>query len=246
VIVVVALLSMTAVILAPMSSAQSQSQLTVASEDGNGKPISTYYTISSRGQTMSVGFTPITVSLNDGASYTVVVANSGSCDFQRWSDGGTSPSRIVPINNGTQLVAIYSCGSQPGGGPGTITIYDHRMPQPDWAPCFAASCTNPLAPCKSNCTGPSASMWVILYNSTGGVVKTGLSNERGLTFSGLTIGATYYLFPADCDNCHNSTHSVLFSHWGDDGSSKRPRAIVVTNSSLNFDAWYTCTNGCGG
>ena len=41
---------------------------------------------------------------------------------------------------------------------------------------------------------------------------------------------------------HTATHDVVFDHWGD-GSNVRPLAASVGSS---LDAWYSCTNGCGG
>ncbi len=73
------------------------------------------------------------------------------------------------------FTAVYDCVG-PIDYDGTITIYDHRTPQPDWAACFALVC--------SAGAGPGASMWVSLYDSAGNVVATGFSNENGLTFTG--------------------------------------------------------------
>jgi hypothetical protein len=168
----------------------------------------------------------------------------------------TSNPRVFTATSGTiTLTADYNCsGSSSGGGgsggsggssatagesgagPGTITIYDHRVPQSDWAQCFALVCNAG--------TGPGASMWVVLYDSAGTVVATGFSNEDGLTFTGLTPYATYYLYPSDCDLCHGSNHDVLFSYWGNNGLTTRPLAVSANGAFV--DAWYTCTNGCGG
>ena len=130
-------------------------------------------------------------------------------------------------------------------GSGTITIYDHRVYATYWAPCFATACTNPTAWCTTSCTGPGASMWVSLCSDPGcsNVVATGFADEGGHTFTGLTAGATYYIYPSDCDLCHGSTHDVLFDHWGTGGNT-RPLAVIADGTSV--DAWYTCTNGCGG
>ncbi len=86
-------------------------------------------------------------------------------------------------------------------------------------------------------------MWVVLYDGSGNEVATGFSNENGLVFSGLSPSATYYVYPSDCDQCHGSTHDVLFSQWAT-GSTTRPLAVVANGGYV--DAWYTCTNGCGG
>ena len=89
-------------------------------------------------------------------------------------------------------------------------------------------------------------MWVVLYDSAGTIVASGFSNENGLTFTGLNVNATYFIYPTDCDLCHGGTHDVLFSFWGggSTGSSTRPLAVIANGASL--DAWYTCNNGCGG
>jgi hypothetical protein len=86
-------------------------------------------------------------------------------------------------------------------------------------------------------------MCLVLYDSAGNVVATGFADENGHTFTGLSASATYYVYPADCASCHGSTHDVLFNHWGS-GSTTRPLAVTATGTSL--DAWYICTNTCGG
>jgi hypothetical protein len=85
-------------------------------------------------------------------------------------------------------------------------------------------------------------MYFELRDSSGGVVQSGYADENGYTFTGLDPSATYYVYPVDCNGCHGSTHDVVFDHWGD-GNTARPRAATVGSS---LDAWYSCTNGCGG
>jgi hypothetical protein len=116
-----------------------------------------------------------------------------------------------------------------------ITVYAHRIPADYWDPCFATTCNAG--------TGPGASMYIVLFDSSGNVVQTGFADENGYTFSGLNPVATYYVYPTDCDNCHGSTHDVVFQYWGDNHSSTRPRAAMV---GANLDAWYSCTNNCAG
>jgi hypothetical protein len=123
-----------------------------------------------------------------------------------------------------------------------ITVFAHRGLASYWDPCFALSCTNPYYPCNTTCTGPGALVFFSLSDSTGKVVQTGFADENGYTFTGLSPGATYYLYPQDCNLCHGSTHNVVFGHWGD-WSAVRPRAVTVGGS---LDAWYYCTNGCSG
>jgi hypothetical protein len=116
-----------------------------------------------------------------------------------------------------------------------ITVYAHRIPAPYWAPCFATTC--------SAGTGPGATMYFELYDSSGNIVKSGYADENGYTFLGLNPLVTYYVYPDDCDNCHGSSHDVVFQYWGDNYSAERPRAATVGTS---LDAWYSCTNNCAG
>jgi hypothetical protein len=172
-------------------------------------------------------------------AYSLQVYAYGSCTFSHWSDGAVSdPMTFTATGAALSFTAVYNCVGAAIENNGTITIYDHRTPQSDWAPCFALVCN--LG------TGPGAAMYVTLYGANGTVVGTGFSNENGLTFTGLNPSATYYLYPADCDLCHGSTHDVLFSHWGDGNNSTTTRPLPVTANGTSVNAWYICTNGCGG
>ena len=83
-------------------------------------------------------------------------------------------------------------------------------------------------------------MYFDLYDSAGNLVQSAYADEHGFTFTGLTPGATYYLYPDDCDMCHTSLHDVVFEHWGD-GTTARPIAVQI---GANMSAWYSCTNEC--
>ena len=234
----------------------SGSSVTVNSVDSNNNPISGYYVglLDSSGNTLSSGFTTVTFTTTSGTAYQVQASGYGTCAFTKWSDGiVNNPRAFTATTTAMTFTAVYNCGGSGGGsggggseggaGPGTITIYDHRIPASYWADCFATTCTNPLASCDTSCTGPGASMWVVLYDSAGNVVGSGFADENGHTFTGLSPTATYYLYPSDCDLCHSSTHDVLFNNWGS-GSTTRPLPVVANGGY--YDAWYTCTNGCGG
>lgn len=243
-----------AVAIIPLSAAHAQTQpsVTVNSTDMNSNPITGYYVVlsGSGGNQAATGFTPTNFSVIAGASYSVQADSYGNCTFNHWSGGvKNNPMSFTATSGTTSFTAAYNCNStgsgggggsattgESGAGLGTITIYDHRAPQSDWASCFATVCNAG--------TGPGAAMWVTLYDSSGSVVATGFSNENGLTFSGLNPSATYYLYPADCDQCHTSTHDVLFNNWGTGSDNTRPLAVVANGSFV--DAWYICTNGCGG
>jgi hypothetical protein len=241
----------------PGTSTSSGSSVTVNSVDQSGNVISGYYTVLDDLSTSAVatGFTAATFATTAGSAYTLQLDGFGICSFSSWSGGTASnPMTFTATGGAISFTAAFNCSGgtsttttgggagnagatsgESGAGPGTITIYDHRVPQSDWAACFALVCNAG--------TGPGASMWVVLYDSSGTAVATGFSNENGYTFTGLNPSATYYLYPADCDQCHTSTHDVLFNHWGD-GTSTRPLAVAATGTFV--DAWYICTNTCGG
>ena len=214
------------------------SQVTVTSEDTNGSAINGYYTVlfDSGGNTISTGFTQVSFTTTSGNSYSVQVDDYGSCSFAHWSDGVTSnPRTFVASSSPISFAAVYNCVANSNG----ITVTANRIPASYWAPCFATVC--------SRGTGPGASMFFTLYDSSGNVVATGFADENGYTFTGLNPSATYYVYPADCDSCHGSTHDVLFQYWatvsGTAINSTRPLQVKVGET---VNAWYSCTNGCGG
>lgn len=87
-----------------------QRTLTVTSHMINtGATITGYYTnLSSNGQLVSTGFTPVTFTLNSGQQYTVAVSGYGSVVFDHWADNGsTNPVRALSISSNTMLDAIY-------------------------------------------------------------------------------------------------------------------------------------------
>jgi hypothetical protein len=244
------------------SSKGGGSSVEITAVNTNNDALTGYYVtlLNASGNKLETGFTPATFKTTSGTAYGIQASGFGQCIFAKWSDGVVNnPRSFTATGAGISFTAIYNCGGssgsgggagsiitgEGGAGPGTITIYDHRIPAYYWADCFAENCTNPLSSCDTACTGPGAAMWVILYDAAGNVVATGFSNENGLTFTGLNPSTTYYLYPSDCDLCHGSTHDVLFSHWGaNNATTTRPLAVVANGSYV--DAWYTCTNGCGG
>jgi hypothetical protein len=167
----------------------------------------------------------------------VQVQGYGSYYFQYWlGTGSVNPDASFTTNVTLSMTAVL-CNGPPGTCPsptpnGGITVYGHRVQASYWAPCFAAAC--------SAGTGPGASMYFVLTDTLGNVVQTGFANEAGHTFMGLTPGATYYVYPDDCNLCHGSAHNVVFQNWGG-GSTVRPLAVTVGNT---LDAWFSCTNGC--
>jgi hypothetical protein len=221
------------------AGASEYSHLAVSSVNEDGSAITGYaITIfNSDGAKLASGTTPLSFATTIGQSYEVQAGNGtgsgGSCTFSFWVANSTSdlPITFTATSSNQTLPAAYNCNN---GGSTSITVYAHRIPAGYWAACFATVCAAG--------TGPGASMYFALINAGGTVVATGFANENGLTFTGLVAGATYYLQADDCDGCHGSTHDVLFNHWGNNDATD-PIAIVAGSS---IDAWYNCTNGCGG
>jgi len=219
------------------AGASPYSTISVTSMNEVGSSV-TGYTVtllnSSTGATVATGTTPVTFTTRVDRTYKLEAqSSSGSCTFSFWNANSTTdlPLAFTATSSSQSTSAVYDCN---GGGSTTVTIYAHRVPAGYWAPCFATVCAAG--------TGPGATMYFALRDSGGTLVATGFANEDGFTFTGLTAGATYYLTADNCDSCHGSTHDVLFDHWG--GNSTADPVAVVAGSSL--DAWYTCTNGCGG
>src|SRR5437867_3252248 len=117
-----------------------------------------------------------------------------------------------------------------GSGSGSILYRAHRMQDHRWDPCFAHTCNAG--------TGPGAGMWFDVYDSNFKWLGGGFANEDGTAINGLTIGATYYLYPEDCNQCHQSRHDVVFDHWADNMSTQRQRSFVISAAQANADACY--------
>jgi len=219
------------------------STINISTVNSAGGQISGYYiALLQNGAQIEKCFSSCSFSVSGGQTYQVAASSFGSEIFNHWQNdksAGLETVNVPTTSTTISLTAVYggtatTTTNRTSTGSAGITIYASRIPASYWAPCFATTC--------SAGTGPGASMYVILYDSSMNVVQTGFANENGYTFTGLTAGATYYVYPSDCDLCHGSTHDVLFQYWGDN-SSVRPMAATVGES---LDAWYSCTNGCTG
>lgn len=176
-------------------------------------------------------------STDGGSTWATLVSNTNST-ATTYSDTGLEANTAYTY----QVSAINSIGTSSPSNTATattsipsteITVYAHRIPASYWDPCFATTC--------SAGTGPGATMYFGLFDSSGELIQSGFADENGYTFSGLNPNDTYYVYPADCGLCHISLHDVVFEYWGDNFSNVRPRA-TTTGSSL--DAWYSCSNNC--
>ena len=229
------------------STASTTSTINISTVNSAGSQISGYYVaLLQNGAQIESCFSTCSFSVNGAQTYQVAATSFGTEIFNHWLNDNTTGMETVNVPSASTtigLTAVYGGSSTAttnttgtiSTGSGGITVYASRISAGYWAPCFATTCNAG--------TGPGASMYFILYDSSMNVVQTGFANENGYTFTGLTAGATYYVYPADCDLCHSSTHDVLFQYWGDNSSAVRPMAATVGES---LDAWFSCTNGCGG
>lgn len=174
----------------------------------------------------------------DGDSTWVAIVSNTNSTTTTYSDtelaANTAYAYRVSAINSIGISAPSNIATATTNTPATeITVYAHRIPASYWDPCFATTC--------SAGTGPGATMYFGLYDSSGKLIQSGFADENGYTFSDLNPNDTYYVYPADCGFCHTSLHDVVFEYWGDNHSTVRPRA-TTTGSSL--DAWYSCSNSC--
>ena len=208
------------------TAGNTQASLSWAAPTDNGGSAITGYNIYRGTTSNGESATPVGTVSSSTLSYEDTGLTNGQTYYYKVtavnSIGASSPS-----NEASATAAIPNASG--------ITVYAHRIPAGYWAPCFATSC--------SAGTGPGAKMTVALLDSSGNVLQSGLTDENGYTFTGLSSGATYYVYPEDCDSCHISSHDVVFQYWGDNHSTGRPRAAAV---GASLDAWYSCTNGCAG
>jgi hypothetical protein len=87
--------------------------ITVQSIGANGLPLAGMWTvISSGGNVVASGFTPMTFQGNLGQHYSVRVSNYMSYYFSHWGNGSTSSTTSLTVNVPTTLVAYYASVQQ--------------------------------------------------------------------------------------------------------------------------------------
>jgi hypothetical protein len=87
-------------------------------------------------------------------------------------------------------------------------------------------------------------MYFLVYNSTGFLVSSGLTDESGKTVTGLKSGESYWVWPQDCDKCHGGDHDVAFRYWDNDPTNTvNPRSVVAQDSGVNVGAYYEYVPG---
>ena len=185
----------------------------------------------------------LTDTLFGGAQQAHMCGGNCSSTMTTTSTASSSSSSTTTTTSTTTITTTTTTtitSSTTGQFTGAITVFAHRIAATYWEPCFATTCTNPLAPCNTTCTGPGVTMYFVLYDSSGNIVQTGFTDENGHTFTGLNPGITYHVYPTDCNACHGANHNVVFQYWGD-GTTVRP---LATNVGSSLDAWYSCTNNC--
>jgi PKD repeat protein len=96
----------------PASAGPQHHQLTVASANMAGSPLTGYYTViqSSGGSTVKTGFTSLSYTGSAG-TYAVTVHDYGGALFDHWEDGSTTRTRSVALNSDKALTAYYRTAS---------------------------------------------------------------------------------------------------------------------------------------
>jgi hypothetical protein len=120
-----------------------------------------------------------------------------------------------------RMAAAVSDTLSAGNGEGSIIYSAHRAPG-NWGPTF---------------TGANAQMYFVVYDSSFGLVTNGHADERGVLITGLQVGGTYFLSPENCEDCHGSTHDVIFNNW-EDCSTERQRMITIAADQRSYSATY--------
>lgn len=193
-------------------------KLSIISVDSSGYEIEGYTTLSRNGLQIQSALGPAEFALDSSQPYQVAAWGSGSYAFDHWSDTDSAERRrTISIEEDTYLTAVFkNTNSKPPLQPSdtSIIVYAKRVPSPSWGETF---------------TSANAGMFIMLMDSSNAMIQKGIVDENGYAFTGLKKGATYYVYPADCDGCHGSEHDVDFRHWKD-GSTARPRAVTTGSS----------------
>ena len=85
------------------------SPLSLWSVDTTGAPISgAWTTVSSGGNVVYEGMSPLTFMGTTGSTYTVTVANHDSQTFKKWQDGTTSPTETITLSAPRALTATFT------------------------------------------------------------------------------------------------------------------------------------------
>ncbi len=58
---------------------------------------------------MATGYTPVTQTLTDSQTYTVLADSYGSCQFSYWLNNGSTDPLSIDVTSNTNLVAVYNC-----------------------------------------------------------------------------------------------------------------------------------------
>lgn len=99
----------------PRAFTQATVTLTVATQYADGAPLSGMWTTlrSSSGQLLATGFSPVTLNVAAGQTYTISVSNYQQTNFHHWDNGSTVAARQIQVSAATTLTAFYVSPSHP-------------------------------------------------------------------------------------------------------------------------------------
>lgn len=89
------------------TEATPQNTLTVNAYNQNSQIVTMWTVISVNGTTAFTGYTPLTVPVKEGQTYTVSVADYGDTVFDRWADGGRSNTTSLAVHELHEQVTAY-------------------------------------------------------------------------------------------------------------------------------------------
>jgi hypothetical protein len=199
-----------------------ESVLTVNTQYADGATTGNMWTVLRSGGTIvGTGFSPVSFTLNSGASYTVSVGDYQDTTFHHWDNGSTTRLRPISITTATTVTAHYVSDAHP--------LPPTDDPEPTPPPSGTAQLTVNTRYANDN---PLSGMYTTLRQggATGTIVATGFSPA---TFT-LDAGTQYTVTTSDYQQ-------NTFYQW-DNGSTTRARSVTISSDTTVTALYQSPTN----